>query len=182
MNRLPSRSIRLVLAFLGVGLFMGIGISFVPREPTYQGHTVRHWTKLLWAGAPAERTAAEEAIRSLGTNAAPVLARMLQQRDSQIKRIFMDASARQSLVRYPYLDRDIDQKRLALKAASVLGDSARVLLPTLQQIIGDWKNESVDVVYGAIDIAKGFAPQSTPQFIVGEGPPRLVYPTSATQP
>jgi hypothetical protein len=169
-----------VLTILAVVLVLGIAVLSLPKRHAYRGHTVRYWSKVLWASTRAEEIAAAEAIRGLGTNAVPELAQMLLTKHSRLRAEVMELFSHQSLFPWPFLDGEVDQQRIALKAAYVLGDSARPLVPTLHQVLRDWTNYSADIVFGAIDIAERFAPETTPHLVTDVIPPRMVYPSTVT--
>jgi len=151
------------------------------REPTYQEKSVKQWSKILWVGSPSERTNAASALRTIGTNAIPVLEEMLRSKDSKIRTAFLDICSKQSVVRYPYMDRSIDYNRIAMKATGALGDQARPMVPLLQEIILDWRNQSGDVVQDAMRIARKFEPDTTPELGVLDGKAGLIFPTMGNE-
>jgi len=179
MNYLKRRKVIVILVTCVVVALVFIGIY--ESEPRYQGKSVLDWSKVLWAGSPAEQATAVEAIRSIGTNAIPSLERMLRRRkDSKMMLRFMDLCSKQSFVRYPYMDTALGHQRLALKAAAALGEKARPMVPLLQEIIQNWQSYSLDLVYESSRIAKRFEPATTPDLEVWKGKPQLIYHTTNT--
>lgn len=180
--KLLSRRARWTIAALTILAAAAIGteVAVFKKATSYGGRRVQSWAKLLWAGSPSDQDNATKALRHLGTNAAPELGKMLRKKDGILRTRFLDLMEKQKLIRYPYMDRDIDQQRIALKAIGALGQSAEPLLPILQDIIRNWRNESVDVTQEAIKISKVLSPDSTPTLILGSGPPRLIYPEAAS--
>ncbi|HYG35027.1 MAG TPA: hypothetical protein VEC99_09600, partial [Clostridia bacterium] len=63
MSKSQFRRTSVILAIVAVVLLLSFAVLSLPKQCTYRGHTVRYWTKLLWAGTPAEKTSAAEAIR-----------------------------------------------------------------------------------------------------------------------
>lgn len=151
-------------------------LMFRNPGPTYEGKSVKHWCKVLWAGSPAEQTNAAMAIRIVGTNAIPILQDMLRVRDSKARSALLELCSKQSIVRYPYLDRDIDLQRIAMKAVDALGEQAELMVPTLNEVIREWPSWSLDIVYEASRIAAQFEPATTPHLVVKDGKPQLVLP------
>ena len=63
-------------------------------EPSYRGKSLRWWTNRMDPGdptsPPAMRAKAEEAVRTIGTNAIPILLSWLEHRDSWMERRVAD--------------------------------------------------------------------------------------------
>jgi HEAT repeat protein len=114
------------------------------REPAYQGRSLPAWLHDYAASTPyfppiAERfrdqaETASHAIQQIGTNALPTLIRMLQAKDSPLKRQLIRLAGRQSFIRVSFRQPWESQ----LNAASgffLLGDAARPALPALVEFL-----------------------------------------------
>src|SRR5690349_4235483 len=56
-----------------------------PTEPSYAGHSLSYWLRRTYHPDPSISGQAEEAIRSIGTNAVPMLIQWLSERDPEWK-------------------------------------------------------------------------------------------------
>ncbi|EEF57880.1 HEAT repeat domain-containing protein [Pedosphaera parvula] len=124
------RIITLAVALLALG---GITWAWVrSREPVYQGKRLSYWLeqyeKGFKPGTPPPL--AEEAIRHIGTNALPVLFKMITARDSQAKKLAMHWSARQKVIKF-HFETDSAMRRQALVGYSALGYTAEPQVPQL---------------------------------------------------
>src|SRR6266705_4608479 len=83
--------------FLLLVLVVGVGglvlwLRLTPQEPSYQGKPLRFWlSRAVDTGAVYDQTdpyaiECRKAIRSIGTNALPILLQILRAKDSTLKR------------------------------------------------------------------------------------------------
>jgi HEAT repeat protein len=81
-NRIRIRWLVMAVAIAGSILFF---IANKSDEPTHNGRTLSYWLERLWHSDESVVVEAEEAIRSMGTNAVPHLIRMLPEREATWK-------------------------------------------------------------------------------------------------
>jgi HEAT repeat protein len=75
---MTRKRLLVLLAVIGIYVMVGfLGSRSNPRNPVYQGKTVKAWLLQLSRPDPKARDAAEAAFNALGTNAVPALARLV---------------------------------------------------------------------------------------------------------
>ena len=129
-----------LLLFLIAGLGGWLGLRLISREPSYHGKPLSFWLSRAEESSVASRgrkdpKAAEsrEAIRAIGTNAIPVLLRILRAKDSVLIRAAMDLVGRQDYV-HIHIPSVEEQKRKAAAGFYVLGELASNAVPALIEI------------------------------------------------
>ena len=112
------------------------------REPVYHGRRLGDWLAVYkmegLAGAETwqvrvEQQNADEAVRHAGTNALPILLRMLRANDSALKVKCMELAKRQHLIRIKYTPAEELNYR-ACSGFGVLGAKAQSAVPALIEI------------------------------------------------
>jgi hypothetical protein len=112
------------------------------REPVYQGRRLSDWLAAYkmegLAGAETwqvreEQQKAETVVRHAGTNALPILLRMLQANDSALKVKCLELAKRQHLIRIKHTPAEELNYR-ACAAFGVLGAKAQHAVPALIEI------------------------------------------------
>jgi hypothetical protein len=123
----------LLLIFLIVGGAASLWVTMTLREPSYRGKPLSFW--LLRAEAaevldPKDPKFIEcrEAIRGIGTNAIPMLLRILRAKDSASKKAVLKLVEKQNFVRIP-LRGDEEQKGKAQAGFYLLGELASNAVP-----------------------------------------------------
>jgi len=119
----------------------GVAIAVVtwalpPREPHYQGKPLSRWLTEASTGSwpRPSPVPADEAIRQIGTNAFPMVARLLRSHDSPLKRKLMALYYRQSFI-HIYIPTQNDSHRRALAACWALGSEAKPLVPAVARAL-----------------------------------------------
>lgn len=78
--------IPLCVLFLSFGLCIWLLTGSLDNEPSFRGKKLSQWIREYRIGAtPEARREAEDAVRTMGTNALPTLLRWIQQRDSLVR-------------------------------------------------------------------------------------------------
>ena len=112
------------------------------REPLYQGKRLSAWLEAYKlhgvAGVESwqvreEQQQADEAVRQAGTNALPILLRMLRANDSALKVRLMDLASKQHYLRIAYTPAE-DLNYRACWAFAVLRAKAQDAVPALIEI------------------------------------------------
>jgi hypothetical protein len=89
------------------------------REPIYQGRSLSKWLAAYRLHGVAgvetwqvrlEQQEADEAVRHVGTNALPMLLRMLRAQDSALESRFAGLATRQHLIPIDYIPAEEDRK------------------------------------------------------------------------
>jgi tetratricopeptide (TPR) repeat protein len=156
----PARGLRkkrfIVLVFLVIAAVFGsVWLYMRQREPSYNGHPLSYWLEQYNQSGAAWNPDANdpigiesrEAIRHIGTNAIPVLLRMLRTKDSWLKVQLADSLDRQDYVHFRIIPAEMTWGRAALGFAC-LDDLGTNAVPAL---IGLYKNSSFGPQRGAID-------------------------------
>jgi HEAT repeat protein len=128
-SRLMRR--RYVIAL--VLLIMAAGIAFVLgsiAEPSYQGKRLSGWLRDLRNPSPLVQCRAQEALRQIGTNAMPVLRRMLHAEDSSVRTNLVNLLQRQTLIKLSFANARERRIRAAF-ACVILGPKARAAIDDL---------------------------------------------------
>jgi HEAT repeat protein len=127
------------LLFIIAALILAVARS---REPVYNGKKLSEWLQILTpdpekASNPKDREEAEFAIRQIGTNALPVLLKMLHSKENSFKSRLKDTlEYDQEIVDIRFLPRDWNYVR-AVNALFVLGPSAKPTIPELNRMLAD---------------------------------------------
>jgi HEAT repeat protein len=137
------KRVQIVLAVVLVILAGVIGWQGLRlREPVYQGRRLGDWLAVYkmdgLSGAESwqvrvEQQQADEAVRHAGTNALPVLLRMLRAKDSALKVKCVAWAMRQHLIRINYIPADELNYR-ACSGFGALGAKAQSAVPALIEI------------------------------------------------
>jgi tetratricopeptide (TPR) repeat protein len=137
-----GRNIRagLLLLFLVAGIGGLLWWTMIPREPSYQGKPLSFWltTAIEHGGAfsdPKDPKAIEcrEAVCSIGTNAIPVLLRILRAKDTVLKKVVMDLLDKQNYINIP-IESVEEQIPKAGVGFHLLGELATNALPALVDV------------------------------------------------
>jgi tetratricopeptide (TPR) repeat protein len=136
-----AKWVALIVLFLALAVGGVMWLALPPREPSYQGKTLSEWLSpyIVIDYAPGEEpTKAQEdqcrdAIRHMGTNAIPLLLRMLKAKDSPAKIKIAELLDRQDFIRIPFSSADY-QNRKAEIGFNLLGDIATNAAPALIDI------------------------------------------------
>jgi len=111
-----------------------------PREPEYRGKQFSEWLDRYYDSSVANdrvsKEQAENAFRSIGTNALPPLLRMVAAKDSALKRKLLALLAKQSFVSLHIRDSDFYHSRASFGFAA-LGPIARPAVPELISLLND---------------------------------------------
>jgi len=108
------------------------------RRPVYHGKTLTLWLQTYTSanrGAP-EWKEADEAVRHIGTNALPVLLRLISAKDSALELRLVALARKQRLIKIhfvPAAQRNIQASR----AFIVLGDTAKGAVPALVKMFDE---------------------------------------------
>ena len=105
-----GKRVYIALAVLAVAL---VGVTmwrvWQQREPVYKGRTLTSWLMRYWSTNNTEvwigpgDLEAKEAVRQMGTNAIPTLLRLLQAKDSALKRRTMTLLKREHIIAKDYI-------------------------------------------------------------------------------
>ena len=122
-----------VLAAVAIIVFT---CTLSPREAVYEGKTLSRW--LIEAGSgswPRQRVVpADEAIRQIGTNAFPMVARLLRSHDSALKCKLLALYYKQSFIRIKVTTQN-DRHLYAFAACEALGSEAKALVPEVAKAL-----------------------------------------------
>lgn len=125
----------LTLILVGV-IFLALG----HKEPTYNGKELSKWLNELAALDYSKRwdlqTEQAQAVRAIGTNALPWLFSQLRARGSRWPWQLNKLLAKQSIIKYRFLDADARLRR-ATAGFQALGELARPAIPTLLSVVED---------------------------------------------
>jgi hypothetical protein len=99
-------------------------------EPSYQGRLLHVWLANFDLYGRKQPEKAEEALRALGTNALPLLTRMIHAKDPHWKSVFMVLNERQSVIHLDLTEARVIRYR-AVEGYRVLGAEAKPSVPFL---------------------------------------------------
>ncbi len=101
-----KRGIILFLVLLVALAGWEIFCALPPREPVYEGKPLSYWLKGYdpIEGSEPGRQQTDEAVRQIGTNAIPLLLRMLREQDSPLKLKLLALARRQHVVKINYVE------------------------------------------------------------------------------
>jgi HEAT repeats len=161
-------ALAVVLVILaGVAAWQGLR----QREPVYQGRRLSDWLAAYkmegLAGAETwqvreEQQKAEEAVRHAGTNALPILLRMLRANDSALKVKYLELAQRQHFIRIKHTPAEELNYR-ACSGFGVLGAKAQTAVPALIEIVNqNLSRASRWYALEALALVGPPAPEATP--------------------
>jgi hypothetical protein len=106
------------------------------RDPIYQKKRLSSWMVEANSGSWPRQSLvpADEAIRQIGTNAFPMVARLLRSHDSALKSKLLALYYRQSFIRI-HIRSQYDHHSCALAACWALGSEAKPLVPTVAKAL-----------------------------------------------
>jgi HEAT repeat protein len=125
--KILSITLAALLVIVMIPLFIDPGVP----DPHYQNKPLSEWLKDLGSGRRETQTRAEEAIRSIGTNALPMLLNELRSQDHLGWRVWHRILPRKAYTVAA------DRIHPADRALRVLGPEAEAALPALLQIAAD---------------------------------------------
>lgn len=179
MGKKFRRNMLALVVVMGAALTIwGLAVS---REPAYLGRPLSNWLTLYDAAYPsailptlgnqptlAGFTAADQAVRQMGTKAIPVLLRRLACRDSDLGERISLMLQKQDLFKVPY-SRPLMKNLEAAHALRALGTLASASLPKLLSIYALTETNSYHRVYvTSIFAALGpAASEAVPTLIAG---------------
>jgi hypothetical protein len=118
----------MIAAILALSLFAGLVFLLCCHpEPVYQGKHLSDW--LLELNTP-RKSAAQDAIRHIGSNGIPLLCRELLGTDSNLKLKFLRLAGKQQLFKFKYVPAS-DRHEHAREAIMILGPVAQPAIPVL---------------------------------------------------
>jgi HEAT repeats/PBS lyase HEAT-like repeat len=138
----PRKSlIGVLLVLAGAGLAW---YALLPREPEYQGRTLRDWLGDVDSGQPEKRAAAAAALRQMGPKAVPFLMEFLGARGAfpfKVPRMRWVRGGNTYAVKLT--PAPIAAKR-AIIACSILGPEAKPAIPALARVLknGDYTHDA----------------------------------------
>ena len=103
-------------------------------EPSYQGRLLHVWLANFDLNGRKQANKAEEALRALGTNALPLLTRMIHTRDPHWKSVLIALNERQSVIHLDLTEARVIRYR-AVEGYRVLGAEAKPSIPFLIQLM-----------------------------------------------
>ncbi len=133
-----SKRLRVPLALALVAVLGWVAWQALPqREPHYLGKPLSFWLKGFDHGYNEPRKPSfdesVEAVRQAGTNALPILLRMLRARDSDWKHRLIRLAQKQRLIEIDYVTAD-RQRWVARQGFVALGLHAKCAIPQLVDI------------------------------------------------
>jgi len=147
----------------GVALIIFIGVVWWntsrTSDPVYQGKPLVYWLEAFetddFRGKPKFNDAVE-AVRQAGTNAIPILLRLLRTKDSDLRQRFTLLAQKQHLVKVDYHTSD-GQHWVARQGFVALGRIGRYAIPQLREIhqaeiAGTWKYNYAGEILDLLEI------------------------------
>jgi len=136
--RVAVKNARLLAASLLAGLFGAVALVYLtrPGEPVYEGKPVSYWVRGLASIQMTHNAASNEAFQHIGTNALPVLIKMLRTKDSKVKLWLRNLYDKQSLVHHHFTLAEEDRIPAVL-GFSELGSRAKPAVPALIDLLAD---------------------------------------------
>ena len=113
-----------------------IWVTRSPNEPTYQNRPLHSWLKDLemWDANTNDKATARLAFQEMGTNAIPILVKIIESGGPPIQRAILKVNRRQSLVKLPF-GRPWNQTMAATWALYAMGTNAKPALPALTNLL-----------------------------------------------
>src|SRR5438094_118239 len=123
---------RLLPALALAGLFCVVAVIYLtrPREPVYDGQPVSYWVRGLASIQVTQSAASNKAFQHIGTNALPVLIKMIRAKDSKVKLWLRNLYYKQSLMHHHFTLAEEDRIPAVL-GFSGLGALAKPAVPAL---------------------------------------------------
>jgi hypothetical protein len=109
----------------------------VAHEPAYQGKVLTVWLRSYDPSLAAGRgslawSAADDAVRNIGTNCIPILLRMLRERDSKLTLSLVALARKQRVIPIHFVSAEVHNVE-ASRAFIVLGGTAKDAVPELMR-------------------------------------------------
>lgn len=126
-----------LLAILLLGIVaIVVWLTRSPNEPTYQNRTLHSWLKDLemWDANTNDKATARLAFQEMGTNAIPILVKIIESGGPPIQTAIMKINRKQSLVKLPF-GRPYNQTMAATWALYAIGTNAKPALPALTNLL-----------------------------------------------
>src|SRR5207253_8311978 len=136
MSRTVRRGALTVALALAAGGMVVMGLR--PHQLSYNGKNLQEWCARRELNGDTDREAME-AVQHIGTNAIPVLVKMMRSEDSAVKRKLLLVLRQQHLVKIRIMD-DTEQHLLGMVGFSVLGSIGQPALPALEPLV--WKSNT----------------------------------------
>ncbi len=157
-KRFYLAGITLLLVLIGLGVWNGMRI----REPEYKGKPLSYW---LERGncTPAET---EDAVDQIGTNCIPTLLRMIQARDSVVKKAFAVLLRRQPLVTIR-MRTAFEARVTGLHGFYLLGGRAQPAVGSLIKLYEESPEDSQGIDREALDDIGPAAKEAIPTLMRG---------------
>jgi bilin biosynthesis protein len=139
----------LLWIFLGIVTVGLVLWSMQSREPTYGGKNVYQLAHSLHSPDPAQTTQATKGFQTLGSNAVPILIRMLNARDSVTSRFvwehagWLGNKAQRFLASKVAPPRSQSSRLASLKALTILGTNAMLAVPALEPLLMEGRQQEV---------------------------------------
>ena len=129
---------RLLAALVLAGLFGAVAVIYLTRpcEPVYDGKPVSYWVRGLASIHVTHNAASNKAFQHIGTNALPVLIKMLRTKDSKVKLWLSNLYYKQSFVHHHFTLAEEDRIPAVL-GFSELGSRAKPAVPALIDLLAD---------------------------------------------
>jgi HEAT repeat protein len=136
--KVAVKNSRLLAALVLAGLFGTVAAIYLtrPREPVYDGKPVSYWIRGLASIHVTHNAASNKAFQHIGTNALPVLIKMLRTKDSKAKMWLRNLYYKQSLVQHHFTLAEEDRIPAVL-GFSELGSLAKPAVPALIELLAD---------------------------------------------
>lgn len=128
-------SLKILMSVVAVVAFGVIFWEFLTlREPRYQGKPLHLWLAEFDLAQTRQPDKAVDALRVIGTNALPLLARMICEKDALWKQSLLSFNDRQSYFQFHVTEARVIRFR-AVEAYRILGSAAKTSVPALIQIM-----------------------------------------------
>ncbi len=116
--------------------FVVVTCTLWRREPVYQGKTLSRWLTEAGSGSWPRKSLvpADEAIRQIGTNAFPMIAKLLRSHDSALESKLLALYYKQRFIRL-HITTQNDRHLYALAGCEALGREAKPLVPEVAKAL-----------------------------------------------
>jgi hypothetical protein len=136
-NRRGIKRIATFIILIAAAAAVVLLMFWPAAEPSYQGKPLSHWLeqyRLARYHGMFEQAQSEEAVRTIGTNALPVLIRMIQTHDSRLKQLLMNWSSKQTLFQLGFTPANELRYRATI-GYEILGPAAKSQVAELTTIL-----------------------------------------------